>query len=117
MCDSVVGLKHRYGYTAEFGGGQPAAVAFRKYDLQTGETSAHQLAPGCAGGEPVFVPAANATSEDDGYLLSYVFNAAENRSDLVIVDASDVAADPVATIHLPVRVPAGFHGSWIADDE
>ncbi|MEM7079429.1 MAG: carotenoid oxygenase family protein [Pseudomonadota bacterium] len=115
VADAVVGIKHRYGYTAEFGGGQPAAVAFRKYDLETGATSAHRLAPGCSGGEPVFVPAEGATAEDDGYLLSFVYDKAENRSDLVILDASDMAKDPVASVHLPVRVPAGFHGSWIAD--
>ena len=116
VADAVVGLKHRYGYTAEFGGGQPAAVAFRKYDLETGATTAHQLPAGCAGGEPVFVPAEGASSEDDGYLLSYVYDSAENRSDLYIVDASNVENDPVAIVHLPVRVPAGFHGSWISDE-
>jgi carotenoid cleavage dioxygenase-like enzyme len=115
--DAVVGLKHRYGYTAEFGSGLPAAVAFRKYDLQTGATSAHELKNGRVGGEPVFVPADNATSEDDGYLLSFVYDPSENKSELLIVDASNVAADPVARVHLPTRVPAGFHGSWIADPQ
>ena len=39
----------------------------------------------------------------------------ETTRELVIIDASDVTAEPVARVHLPVRVPAGFHGSWIAD--
>ena len=64
----------------------------------------------------MFVPAEGASSEDDGYLLSYVYDSAENRSDLYIVDASNVENDPVAIVHLPVRVPAGFHGSWISDE-
>ena len=113
--DALTGLKHRYGYTAEFGGGQPAAVKFRKYDLETGASSAHDLGPGRFGGEPVFVPAEGATSEDDGYLMSFVYDQSMNKSELVIVDASNVTADPVARVHLPVRVPAGFHGSWIGD--
>jgi Beta-lactamase/Retinal pigment epithelial membrane protein len=37
------------------------------------------------------------------------------RTDLVILAAQDFAGEPVARIHLPVRVPRGFHGSWIAD--
>ena len=112
--DSVVGLKHRFGYTAEFGSG-PAAAKFRKYDLDTGASTAHDLGPGRHGGEPVFVPAEGASNEDDGYLLSYVYDEATNKSELIILDASNVESDPVARIHLPVRVPAGFHGSWIAD--
>ena len=113
--DAVVGLKHRYGYTAEFGAGLPTAVAFRKYDMQSGTSEAHELQNGRVGGEPVFVPAAGASAEDDGYLMSFVYDPAENKSELVIIDASNVAADPVARVHLPTRVPAGFHGSWVAD--
>lgn len=113
--DALIGQKHRFGYTAEFGGGLPAAVAFRKYDLQTGASTAHQLGAGRQGGEPVFVPAANGTSEDDGYLLSLVYDGATNTSELVIVDASTMSDEPVARVHLPTRVPAGFHGSWVAD--
>lgn len=113
--DALVGLKHRYGYGAEFGGGLPVASAFRKYDLQTGNSTAHELGAGRQGGEPVFVPAQGATSEDDGYLLSLVYDMADDRSELVIVDASSMSDTPVARVHLPTRVPAGFHGSWIAD--
>jgi carotenoid cleavage dioxygenase len=114
--DAQVGLKHRFGYMAEFGSGLPMAAAFRKYDMNTGESIAHDLGAGRAGGEPVFVPAANATAEDDGYLMSFVYDAADNRSELVIVDANSMSNDAVARIHLPTRVPAGFHGSWVADE-
>ena len=113
--DSRVGLKHRYGYTAQFVDGLPMASAFRKYDLETGRSEVHELGAGRYGGEPVFVPAENATSEDDGYLLSFVYDEADHKSELIIVDASKPAAEPVARVHLPVRVPAGFHGSWVAD--
>jgi len=114
--DALVGLRHRYGYTAEFGSGKPTAVAFRKYDLNSGASEAHDLGAGRFGGEPVFVPAEGATSEDDGYLMSYVYDQAENKSELVIVDASNMTQPPVARIHLQTRVPAGFHGSWVADE-
>ena len=113
--DALVGLKHRYGYTAEFGSGLPSAVAFRKYDVDAQTSVAHELGAGRFGGEPVFVPAANATAEDDGYLMSFVYDAADNKSELIIVDAGTMSNEPVATVHLPTRVPAGFHGSWVAD--
>lgn len=113
--DSMVGLKHRYGYMAEFADGLPTAAAFRKYDMNSGESVAHQLGAGRQGGEPVFVPSANGSAEDDGYLLSFVYDRAENKSELIIVDANQMGNDPVARVHLPTRVPAGFHGSWIGD--
>ena len=37
------------------------------------------------------------------------------KTDLVTLAAQDFAREPVAHIQLPVRVPLGFHGSWIAD--
>ena len=58
-----------------------------------------------------------ATAEDDGYLLTYVYDPADNLSELIIMEASNMEQEPVARIHLPTRVPAGFHGSWIADPD
>ncbi len=113
--DSKVGQPYRYGYTGEFGKGAPTVEAYHKYDLHTGGRTSHRLSNGRTGSEAVFVPAADGTSEDDGYLLSYVYDPAEDKSELVILDASNIANDPVARVHLPARVPAGFHGSWIGD--
>jgi len=113
--DSLIGLRHRYGYTAEFGSNVPYAVAFRKYDMNSGNSVAHELRDGCMGGEPVFVPAANASDEDDGYLLSYIYDQHNENSELLILDAASMDNEPVARVHIPARIPAGFHGSWIAD--
>lgn len=113
--DSLVGQPYRYGYASEFNKHVPIIQEYHKYDMHTGARTTHRLAGGRSGGEAVFVPAAGATSEDDGYLMTYAFDPAEGKGELVILDASNMASPPVATVHLPVRVPAGFHGSWIAD--
>jgi carotenoid cleavage dioxygenase len=65
------------------------------------------------GAEPVFVPSENPTSEDEGYLLSFVYNQAEDKSDLIVLNAQDLRSGPVARIKLPQRVPYGFHGNWV----
>ena len=59
------------------------------------------------------MPAGSDLDDDAGYLLSYVHDEATGVSDLVIIDASDVAAGPVASIALPRRVPYGFHAAWV----
>ena len=64
----------------------------------------------------VFVARVGAEAEDDGWIMSYVYDRERNLSDIVILDARDFIGDPVATIHLPVRVPFGFHGGWAPDD-
>ena len=73
------------------------------------------LKNGRTGGEASFVPSMNATSEDDGFLMSFVYDPEEDKSELVILDAQNIEDEPLCRIHLPARVPAGFHGSWIAD--
>jgi carotenoid cleavage dioxygenase-like enzyme len=118
VADSVVGLKHRYGYMMSMSQpGTPddpmsAAGAILKYDRETGERSDIELGQGRVGGEPVFVAADNAKSEDDGYLMTYVYDANTDESQFVIMDAASMDNEPVAAIDLP-RVPGGFHGNWI----
>ena len=87
-----------------------------RHDLTTGSAVEHRFgtaaSPGVPG-EAVFVPGPGPADESNGYYLGYVYDAARNGSDLVILDASDFAGAPVATIKLPQRVPFGFHGNWI----
>lgn len=118
VADSVIGLKHRYGYMADMGSGlsasDPMAAngAILKYDRQSGKRTDIEFGRGRSCGEPVFVPAANPASEDDGYLMTYLYDATTDSSRFVIMDAATMDATPVASVELP-RIPMGFHGSWI----
>ena len=76
----------------------------------------HAFPEGCVPAEPTFVPAAGADPKsDEGWVMTYVYDANRDASDFVILDASRMSAEPVARVKLPQRVPYGFHGSWIAD--
>ncbi|MDU6731959.1 MAG: carotenoid oxygenase family protein, partial [Bradyrhizobium sp.] len=52
-------------------------------------------------------------AEGDGWLLTVVWRAATNTSDLAVLNATDIASGPVALVHLGHRVPDGFHGNWV----
>ena len=88
-----------------------------RYDLSTGDGIEHPFGTGTTPGGPgeaVFVPSTSGPAdESSGWYLGYVYDAARDGSDLVIIDASDFAGPPVARIELPQRVPYGFHGNWI----
>jgi carotenoid cleavage dioxygenase len=114
--ERLVGKPHRYGYGAYWG--SPVALAHAiKHDLVAGTSEVHDYGPGRSTMEPVFVPRAPDAAEDDGWVLSHVYDAASNTTDVVILHAQDFGGDPVATIHLPVRVPYGFHGNWVPDGQ
>ena len=63
----------------------------------------------------MFAPSSPDAAEDDGYLMAFVHNPDRSAANLVILAAQDFTAEPVARIHLPARIPLGFHGSWLAD--
>jgi len=110
--DALVGLQNRFGYTMSFSPEQNRGEIF-KYDLRTGDRTVHHFPAGQTPGEAVFVPADGGTAEDDGYLLTFVHDETTDTSHLTVLDASTMDAAPIAEVHLPRRVPAGFHGSWI----
>jgi len=97
-------------------GAETLGNSLLKFDLETGKSWTHDLGEGRQAGEPVFAAATGAdTAEDHGWILSFVYDAATDTSDLLIADASHFDAAPVARVKIPRRVPFGFHGSWIAD--
>lgn len=108
------GLSYRHGYFAANTGSVAGAAfdAIAHIDHQTGRRVQHVFRNGDVPGEPVFIPRNAGAAEGDGYLIAIVYRAAEDRSDFVILDASDVAGGPVAAAKLPRRVPFGFHGNW-----
>ena len=67
-------------------------------------------------GEPVFVARDGGAAEDDGWVIALRHNRETDLSDLCVFDAAAIDADPVAVVHLPARVPNGFHGNWMPDE-
>ncbi len=113
-----LGRKLRYGYAASFESTDDEALSFKevlKYDLERNSCESWTAGDGRAPMEPVFVPRSEDAAEDDGFLLSYVYDATENRTDVVVLDAANLSSGPIATIPLPARVPFGFHGNFIPE--
>lgn len=68
--------------------------------------------PGNAANTSVVLHAGkDAAAEDDGYLASIVYNAEREKSEVVIVDATDLQRE-VAVVPLRHHIPYGFHGSF-----
>ncbi|MGW2365220.1 carotenoid oxygenase family protein [Streptomyces sp. NPDC001667] len=112
-------VRHRFGYAmAEAAAGDDRhrlGVGLLKYDLERGTSEEFRVPPGGDVGEGVFVPSAPDAAEDDGWVMAYAYDPGRGASDLVVLAARDFAAGPVARVHLPVRVPVGFHGNWVPD--
>jgi carotenoid cleavage dioxygenase len=109
--ERVVARSHRFGYSVGTGGDTLLGEGIVKHDLAAGTSKTHSFGPGTNPGEFVFVPSSPDAAEDDGVLMGFVYDQASDRSNLALLDATTL--DEVATIHLPVRVPQGFHGNWV----
>lgn len=107
----LVGQRHRYGYSVAVADSTDFSGRLLKHDLVGGGTTVRDFGKNCEIGEFVFEPSAPDAAEDDGVLMGFVYDRAESRSDLMLLDASTL--DTVAAVHLPDRVPAGFHGNWV----
>lgn len=115
--DDFTGSASRYSYAIAFPGAGLTGYHTAKFDTRTGRRQLFSHGEGRMPGEAVFVPAAGAVGEDDGHLLTVVSDLRADASQLLVLDASDLSADPVATVELPRRVPAGIHGHWIDDQD
>lgn len=115
--ERVVGRPHRYGYATHFGIDDEGLHlgGLVKHDLRAGTSEARTFGRGTHASEGVFVPAANDAGEDEGWVLTVVYDEGRDASDLLVLDATDFSGTPVATVHLPQRVPFGFHGSWVPE--
>jgi carotenoid cleavage dioxygenase len=111
----LVGRRHRYGYfvetrdnpdTVEFGG-------LIKRDYRRGRVETWDPGPSRHAGEWLFVPDPDSRGEDDGWVLTYVYDDSTRASELVILDATEVRRGPVARVAMPQRVPYGFHAAWV----
>jgi carotenoid cleavage oxygenase len=114
--ERLVGRLHRYGYAVgvaradDIVGTESMLV---RQDLVRSTSEVRAFGPGASLGDAVFVPRSADAAEDDGWVMTLVHSATDGTSALHILNAGDLAGDPAAVVHLPQRVPAGFHGNWV----
>lgn len=111
-----VGKEHRYLYMSvthsPLTNGPNQDIM--KLDKKSGERQI--WSPGARGfaGEPVFVPRPGGTQEDDGWIISMVYDASLHRTYIVILNAEDIT-QVVAKLNLSHHIPQGFHGTWTSE--
>lgn len=112
----VDGRRSTGGYRVVYGvfTDEPQSLAGRigRVELDTGRADAWDPGDGLPVSEPVFVPRPAGTAEDDGWLVAHVYDPAREATDAVVLDARDLAAGPLCTVHLPVNAGLTFHGAW-----
>jgi carotenoid cleavage dioxygenase len=113
------GRRNQFTYNILFPQGgreEPRFPGLVKYDLRTGGYVAFSAGPQYFYNEPGFAPRDGAVAEDDGYLVTVVWNPVDERSEIQVFDArgARMAEGPVARVLLPRRVPHGFHATFVS---
>lgn len=109
-------LKHRHAWYGvdRLSANTTGLDTLAHLDLATGRRQLYELHDGDLTSEPVFAPRSPDAAEGDGWVTAVVWRAAENRSDLLVFEAQDIAKGPIAVAEMPRRVPFGFHGNWVS---
>ncbi|MGO9877428.1 MAG: carotenoid oxygenase family protein [Acidimicrobiia bacterium] len=109
------GRPYRYVYTMTTQPGWFLFDSVVKVDLHTGREERYTFGDGVFASETPFAPRPNGTTdraEDDGYLVTFTTDIANDCSECLVLDARDVAAGPIARIRLPERISSGTHSWW-----
>ena len=111
--NDVKGYPYRYAYCSLFEKGRWLMNGIKKYDLETGKTTRYEYGEGRYGGEVHFAKRRNDQSEDDGYLVVFIQDLIQDRSECALFDAQDIAKGPICQIILPERIQTGTHACWV----
>jgi carotenoid cleavage dioxygenase-like enzyme len=112
------GMQHSIVYAATFTPSGPLLHGpLVRHDISSGTTTERDFGPGRGCLEPVFVPRHPTAAENDGWILTIVYDAGHHTSELQILDAGDPELPTLASVTLPTRIPYGFHGNWIPDTD
>ncbi|ERM94749.1 hypothetical protein AMTR_s00011p00256590 [Amborella trichopoda] len=113
--------KNRFVYVS-IGGLMPKSTGVVKLDLERegkGECVVAQRVyeEGWFGSEAAFVAKSESESEDDGYVVAFLHEEATGEAGFVVMDAASSDLEIVASVTLPQRVPYGFHGCFLTEEQ
>ena len=122
---ALSGQKHKYIYAAIGAVGSDIAPpqGIAKFDVNDGEFSLENAwfpeeYEFC--GEPMYSPrkgTSDSADEDDGYILSVLYNGKEKLSEMIVLSAKNIKAGPVARVPLGMAVPHGYFGCFAGTEE
>jgi beta,beta-carotene 9',10'-dioxygenase len=107
------GRPYRYAYGYGFENSGNLNDCLFKIDVQDSDTANNYVSwneDGCYPSEGVFVPRPDGSVEDDGVVLSLVFDSRSDESFLLILDATSF--DEIARAPTPFPIPFGLHGAY-----
>jgi all-trans-8'-apo-beta-carotenal 15,15'-oxygenase len=102
---AVRGLQHKHTWLVRDGG-------VGRLDHDTGRVDLHRFGTDQLATEPIFAPL-DGGREDEGWVLSLVYDAPEDRSYVAVLDAANMSAEPIARAWFDHRVPLTFHGLFL----
>lgn len=108
----IAGQKYEWVYSVIPANGWFGFEGLIKHNVRTGTEERYQLPSGVYASETVFAPRPSATSEDDGYLITFTMDVPNDESHCQIFDAKNMSDGPIARIQLPERISSGTHAFW-----
>lgn len=116
MNDDLLGSPSRYSYNPRIAPKETLLFdGLIKYDTDTNNSVQLSYGPDRFGSEAVFVPRPGGEGEDDGWIVTLLYDVADDSSECAVYDAQGFSDEPIARVLLPRRVPAGFHACWVDD--
>lgn len=99
----------KYGFTAN------AFNTIAHVDVKDGSIKTFYAGPTSSPQEPIFAPKTPDSPEGEGYIIAVIDKMAEFGTELVILDAQAIDAEPLAVVGMPLRLRRGAHGAWLSD--
>lgn len=113
-----IGRQNRFAYIPEIVSGRFPEQAYYarlvQYDLLSGTKKVKDFGSHTYVGEPVIILARNGSAESDAWVATLVYDDNRKNSYFAIWQVSDFSGETLCKIHLPHRIPNGFHGSWVS---
>jgi carotenoid cleavage dioxygenase len=112
--DRRTGRRYRFAYLISAGGGGAfdGPNELVRLDIEGGGVVTCGFGAHRAACEMVFVPRPGGESEDDGVLVGFVHDLADETTELQVIDAASLES---IAVEIRARIPVGFHGSWMPD--
>jgi len=95
-------------------GGENKSMGLVRFNVDNQSTDSWMPGPGILPSEGVFAPDPEAKRDDQGWLISLVYDGWAGGSYWAILDSEQLANGPVAKIWMDQPLPQTFHGTWMA---